>query len=223
TVDAGADAVNVLLNGENPGGDSSNIVLGADGILSVTGTAAPEYIAFDQDGDMLVVAFGQSSFRRFAIAQIKGILVNAGAGDDSVYGPGSGNPVSLPDTLAITIHGGAGNDVLAAGQIRAFLYGEDGNDQLLCSDNNARPVTYDGGAGNDSIRAVAGNDSITAGSGDDTVQAGGGNDTVAGGEGNDLIDAGDGTDSASGGAGVNLVTNAENSGGNVNPYMVLSS
>jgi Ca2+-binding RTX toxin-like protein len=52
----------------------------------------------------------------------------------------------------------------------------------------------DGGAGNDSLVALAGNDILDAGAGNDSLGGGAGNDTLTGGTGNDKLDGGSGDD-----------------------------
>jgi len=74
---------------------------------------------------------------------------------------------------ASSITGGAGNDVIDAG-------------------NGANTVV--GGAGNDSITSGTGADSLSGGDGNDTISAGTGDDTIAGGAGTDSLTGGGGSD-----------------------------
>jgi Ca2+-binding RTX toxin-like protein len=87
-------------------------------------------------------------------------------------------------SLASTLDGGAGNDVVTGG---------DANDVLT------------GGAGSDTLTGLAGNDRIDGGPGDDRLDGGGGNDVLRGSGGNDTLDGGDGNDKLTGGSGKNLL------------------
>lgn len=73
--------------------------------------------------------------------------------------------------------------------IGRWLFGTDGNDQLL------------GGAGGDYIAARGGNDTVSGGDGHDTILGEGGNDMLRGGNGRDRIEGGDGNDTIFGDAG----------------------
>jgi len=66
-----------------------------------------------------------------------------------------------------------------------------------------KPLTVDGGNGNDIIKTGDGNDTIFGGNGDDQVDAGRGNDTVSLGNGNDSFVwiPGEGSDTVDGGNG----------------------
>jgi RTX calcium-binding nonapeptide repeat (4 copies) len=87
-------------------------------------------------------------------------------------------------SLAGTIIGTEGDDVLVGTPGRDFICGLGGNDRI------------DGGAGNDII---------IAGSGDDLIDAGEGNDFVFGDQGDDTITGGTGEDSAYGFAGNDII------------------
>ena len=78
-----------------------------------------------------------------------------------------------------------------------------GNDRIdLINGGGAldKPITVDGGAGNDTLRGAAGAEKLLGGSGDDDIDGNIGNDTVDGGTGNDRIewDPGDGSDTVDG-------------------------
>jgi len=140
--------------------------LSSTGIVTVTGTAAADEIAITRDltHHQLVVkqelrAGGGESTTRFALAKVKSIVVNAGAGNDEVT-LGSAVP------FAATINGGDGNDQLTGGAGNDIINGGNGNDELF------------GGAGNDILNGNAGNDHITGGAGADKLNGGDGNDQL---------------------------------------------
>jgi Ca2+-binding RTX toxin-like protein len=95
--------------------------------------------------------------------------------------------VGTTDALAMTITGGAGNDVFAVSTVGSIVDGGAGNDALT------------GGAGNDTLLGGDGADTLTAGAGNDSIVAGAGNDRVNFSTAGDLatgdvVDGGDGTD-----------------------------
>ncbi len=92
-------------------------------------------------------------------------------------------------SLADTVNGLGGDDLLSGGKGKDALSGGSGNDVLT------------GGAGRDSLTGGAGRDLLTGGGGNDTLLGGAGGDTLAGGAGNDRLTGGAGADSLSGGSG----------------------
>ena len=86
-------------------------------------------------------------------------VIDAGAGDDSVYGYENDDELS----------GGEGNDRLYGGEGNDKLSGDDGNDELA------------GEKGNDQLSGGAGDDKLTGGAGHDTLDGGSGNDYMEGG------------------------------------------
>lgn len=162
------------------------------GVLTVTGTASRDRINVYQHSQTQIAVsestlIPAASPRKkprvihkttlFTLADVKSIVVNAGAGADFVNTGGSERR-----RLAIvsTIDGAGGND---------HLEGGDGND------------TVTGAAGRDHIRGRAGDDNLDGGSGNDGIVGGRGADVMAGGDGNDRIDAFDraSTDQVDGG------------------------
>jgi RTX calcium-binding nonapeptide repeat (4 copies) len=97
----------------------------------------------------------------------------------------------IPDSMAVTINGGAGNDKL----------------QDAWGAYTGR--TLNGGPGDDEIHGYEGNDTLDGGDGADNLDGGSGDDRVLGGTGNDEVD-GDGYDEVGsdyidGGAGYDYV------------------
>jgi len=86
-------------------------------------------------------------------------VIDAGAGDDSVYGYENDDELS----------GGEGNDRLYGGNGNDKLSGDDGNDELA------------GEKGDDQLSGGAGDDKLTGGAGHDTLDGGSGNDYMEGG------------------------------------------
>ena len=117
------------------------------------------------------------------------IRVNAGDMHDMVVGDIYSNG------YAFTITGGTGNDYLdVMGPVdnRAFIYGEDGDDQLY---GRQFGDTIYGGNGADIIGAGAGVDSLNGGPGADRIDAGADNDFIyAKDSTKDVIQCGTGTD-----------------------------
>ncbi|HEX3865090.1 MAG TPA: calcium-binding protein, partial [Stellaceae bacterium] len=129
-------------------------------------------------------------------------IINAGAGNDTVYG-GDGNDILNGGTGNDTLTGGAGNDIyyvdsaadvvieapgggidkvfasvnytLQAGQEIELLAAIAGATGLVLTGNDLSN-TIIGGAGNDTLNDGAGNDTLNGGAGDDTMAGGAGND-----------------------------------------------
>lgn len=161
----------------------------AEGVLTVTGTDGNDMIWVFRDPDnKLVVAETvrpetkpetppTPTITKFALADVKAIVVNAGDGNDSVA-MSHRHPRSV---LAIPgkLNGGNGNDALLGGLGNDALLGGPGNDRL------------DGNLGNDTLHGGAGNDWLVGGRGDDKLFGDAGNDKLNGGLGKDVVDGGD--------------------------------
>jgi Ca2+-binding RTX toxin-like protein len=117
------------------------------------------------------------------------IRVNAGDMHDLVVGD------IYSSSRAFTLSGGTGNDYLdVAGTVdnRAFIYGEDGDDQLY---GRQFGDTIYGGNGNDIIGAGAGTDSLNGGPGADRIDGGEDNDFIYAKDSNrDVVQCGTGSD-----------------------------
>src|SRR5262249_48296481 len=125
---------------------NGDLIEGGSGSNIITGSAFADTIYADAPG----AAAGDGGIN----------LINAGAGDDSIFGVGGSHS---------EIHGQDGNDIIVAG---------DGSTVMV----NGSPVHV-----GDLIFGENGTDSITGGAGDDTISGDAGNDTITGGGGNDLI------------------------------------
>ena len=165
TINAGGGADTLDATGLNNaitvnfnGGDGTDVLTfnggaGADEIGVVRAGSAPGDLGFLLK-DALV--------GHVALQNVETIAIDAGAGDDLVFGQNGIAP------FALTVDGGTGNDTLR---------GSDGND------------TLSGGAGNDLLDGNIGRDVLLGGSGDDTLQwdPGDGSDTLDGGAGTDTM------------------------------------
>jgi Ca2+-binding RTX toxin-like protein len=81
------------------------------------------------------------------------------------------------------------------------VLGLGGNDQIAVRAAMGRPVTLDGGEGNEAIHGGAGRERILGGAGNDRLAGGGGGDILEGGDDNDFISGGAGQDRMLGGSG----------------------
>lgn len=127
--------------------------------------------------------------------------LNGGDGDDTIYFDSSDTTVNggngydtgiLTSTAALTLTlstralesliANAGNDVLTAGSVAAFIDGRGGNDTIT---GGALADTLVGGLGNDTLTGGAGFDLLIGGVGTDTLDGGLGNDALIGGQGDD--------------------------------------
>lgn len=141
------------------------------------------------------------------------ILIDAGMGDDLV------TVMALDPTNVFTIRGGAGNDVIVAGNARNVIYGDTGDDSIQGGFFTDRIYA---GYGVDTVNAQRGNDRIFGehgtlyvgggepdvlfgANGSDMIRGDGGNDTIFGGEGNDSMFGGVGRDWMVGGKGDDIM------------------
>jgi len=94
-----------------------------NGTLTVTGTANADAITIHKNtagGLHVVEPAGTHDFAAGAVAKL---VVNAGAGNDSIT---SDDNVTIP----MTLHGGAGSDSITGGGGNDVIFGDDGDDSL---------------------------------------------------------------------------------------------
>jgi hypothetical protein len=84
-----------------------------------------------------------------------------------------------------------------------------GNDVLVTTPNVMKPMTIDGGTGNDLLTGGGGANLIMGGDGCDVLYGSCGNDTLLGGAGNDDLIGGSGDDILVGGAGADMIYGGE--------------
>jgi Ca2+-binding RTX toxin-like protein len=109
----------------------------------------------------------------------------------------------LDNTVALTITGSPGSDVLIGDNTNPNTITDAAGNNTLTGGGLADTIT--GGSGNDTLAGGGGNDTLAGGAGNDSITGGAGNDTITGGEGNDSITPEAGTDNVSGGAGNDTV------------------
>jgi len=184
------DSSDILIDsasGSSPGGDSGSSPGGGSGSL-VDGTLS---VVLPNTGGTFDVHFTGTRIQVTPTGQTTPLVDAAVA--------------SLQDITDVVITGGSGNDLITflatfdgfAGQITfAGANGDDSLDTRLIT--SVHTVSFDGGAGNDTLESGAGNDTVTAGSGNDRVITGAGDDLVNLGSGNDYADVGNGRDSVRG-------------------------
>ncbi|WP_322110970.1 calcium-binding protein [Steroidobacter gossypii] len=156
----------------------------------------------------------------WSIEDVKGMVLQAGSGDDNIEGYDSNDTLSGlagDDRLS----GLAGDDLLSGGDGDDTLDGGVGDDQLT---GDAGRDFLRGGEGNDLLDGGADDDRLDAGSGDDTLQGRAGNDVLDGGAGRDNLYGGDGDDSLTGGAGDDFLAGGAGNdrldgGGGTNRYL----
>jgi len=134
------------------------------GTLRVLGTGAADAIAFTRDAstNQLGVDFDADGLPevRFDESRITRVLLSGRAGNDRL------STAAVPATIAVTVYGGEGDDLLLGG---------DGAER------------FHAGSGNDSVFGGRGNDRARLGSGDDRFG-------WAPGDGNDRVDGQSGSD-----------------------------
>ena len=173
----------------------------ANGVLLVEGTGlSDDIVVYFYRADPGAEAFynveigpvnGERPTRlwQFPAAEVKSVVVRAGAGDDVVdlsapYAPGNILTEVGPVAVPARVDGGLGSDTITGGTARDFLYGSFGNDQI-----NGGPGDdwIDGGWGNDVLHGNAGNDFVYGAAGNDVVGGDEGNDRLFGGSGDDFL------------------------------------
>lgn len=153
-------------------------ILGSLGDDTLLGEAGTDHIAAGAGNDLILGDGWNGPHPAIYPAPppgtpVAGNAIDAGAGNDTVYG-GYG---------ADTVAGGEGDDlitgwgVLAAGNAFAEAYARDAD----------RGDVLHGDGGNDTLLGGGGNDALDGGGGDDVLVGGVGADTLRGGEGHDVF------------------------------------
>ena len=125
--------------------------LGADGLLTVTGTDLADRIGVDDfTPSKITVSFydtsGSSTLSQqsFNASAVKNIVLNALGGNDNAE-------VDARISGGVTVNGGAGDDLLRVVTATAVINGDAGNDRLMTANSELTQmhITLNGGDGND--------------------------------------------------------------------------
>jgi Ca2+-binding RTX toxin-like protein len=148
----------------NPG-DGTDLIEGGAGndTVVVNGSNAAETFTATANGSRVLLNRTDPAPFSLDIGTTENLVVNMNGGDDT-FTAGNG----LAGLIALTVDGGAGNDVITGGDGNDTLIGGDGNDTLI------------GGRGNDTLIGGAGDDTFVwnPGDGSDTIEGQGGNNTL---------------------------------------------
>ena len=141
--------VNVNLAASNGLGD------GAADTVIVNGTAGDDVLAIAGSAGNVTVSGGPALVKITGVENANdGLTVNAQSGDDVV------NASSLPaDVIALTINGGAGNDLIIGSQGDDLVIGGTGNDTALLGAGDDTFV-WNPGDGSDIVEGQAGQDRL---------------------------------------------------------------
>jgi Ca2+-binding RTX toxin-like protein len=209
----GADRYPAALDGL--GGANSGVAWRSSAQLDVTTGARSITFEAGLSGGPLAVTTRtkqQDFVTRTAFTQVNGQeirgggggdTINAGPGDDLIYGDRGADAPALNAPSAGDADGG---DFIISGKGNDTVFGEGGDDRLM-GDEGADYL--DGGAGNDLVLGDAGDDAVLGGAGADVLYGDAptlspalhGADYLDGGAGDDVLFGGGGADSLFGGDG----------------------
>lgn len=197
TLDGGAG--NDTLTG-GAGNDSLSGGTGSDYFVIGSNDGVDTIIGGDDNYDTDIIGFGTTAGAPGVSVTFSGSergsysFVGGGAGSfsqiEAITGTDGADTIDASASVAaVTLTGGAGDDVLTGGSGADHFNGNAGND------------TVSGGAGNDTLNGDTGNDVLIGGAGDDWLLGGDGDNTLSGGDGNDYVNAYSGSNLVDGGAG----------------------
>lgn len=186
-----------------------------NGVLHIVGTSQDDEFRFQYSGDKSKITVTHSprqfaDFEReeftFDTADVEGILIEMGEGDDDVsLSSFQYQGIDVP----ATIYGGSGRDTIFAGLGNDTIYcgtgavdqadGSEGDD-LIYGNGGSLDVLF-GGKGQDTLYGGAGRDQLLGGEDRDFLYGGSGNDYLQGDEGTDRLYGEDGNDTLIGGGG----------------------
>jgi Ca2+-binding RTX toxin-like protein len=180
-----------------------NAVLGADGVLHITGTAGADVVGINLSTTKLLVGLNGTS-SQFSAGSVKSISIDLGDGADRLdIGSGVGAIYCLGGLGDDTINGGDGSDTITAGGGKDSVSGGLGDDRI---DGGPTADRISGGAGADRIYGGDANDVLIGDSGVDRLFGGNGNDQLIGGSSNDKLYGDAGDDVLTGGTQNDLLT-----------------
>jgi Ca2+-binding RTX toxin-like protein len=186
-----------------------------NGVLNIPGTPRSDVIATRIVGKNVVVTINTVD-SKFALARVRGIVINGNHGNDFIANGAGTIPARIiggngNDTLS----GGNGNDTLVGAAGTDRLYGQGGDDLLdggIGSDvimgglgtdtityaDRTRPVSVDlsEGTGGETgeYDSISGVENIIGGNGNDSLLGDSNDNIIRGGPGNDTITGNDGHD-----------------------------
>jgi Ca2+-binding RTX toxin-like protein len=207
---AGNDTLTGSANDDTlSGGDGDDLLNGGAGIDTIDGGDGDDHVVWvaDDGNDDIESGAGNDILEMFlSDGDDTGVINEAFPGALRVFA--GSEQVVVDNVEAIILRGQDGNDSFSiAGHAREELPlvsfdGGAGNDSVS-GGNMLGDLHADGGIGNDVLTGGRGNDSLVGGDGDDTLNGGQGNDIAVGGAGNDFFrwSGGDGDDTLDGGAG----------------------
>ncbi len=138
----------------------------------------------------------------------QGTYVRATQGDDSVR-----VQQRHDGSIVISTSFGAGTYRVGSGDKPLYVDGLAGNDQIRTHGRVMRPLSIDGGLGNDLITGGLGDDRLRGGPGDDNVTGNAGDDWLFGDEGRDSLNGSQGNDLLHGGTGTDSLIGGDGSDG----------
>jgi Ca2+-binding RTX toxin-like protein len=193
----GAGTDTFVVNG-NATAETFRIYARADALLAgITGLSASSDIVVTRNGtnNASVVA---------ELSGIEEIIINTGAGNDTVTAVGNFLPTSLAFNT-ITINGSDGDDTVDITSLtsahRVVLNTSGGNDHIVgpvrvqdVINITTAAVVENGTASNDVMNGTASDDTLSGHAGNDLLLGNAGNDTMMGGLGDDIYQVTDGGD-----------------------------
>ena len=216
-LDGGAD--NDVVNGQ--GGTGDTVSGGGGGTDSLRGDPSDTLITGPSGIDPTHPEDGDEVVERTVTVALPAaggsfnILVAAG---QLQVAPSSGGTPLVDEAFAgvsdIVINGGVGNDVVVLDPTLTALTGSvtfnggAGDDSLDSSAYTGR-VVFNGGDGDDTLLGGSGNDVANGGTGNDSISTGAGNDRVNAGTGDDFVDAGTDADTVFGEDGNDVLIGGE--------------
>ncbi len=108
-------------------------------------------------------------------------------------------------SINVTLNGNVPVGFATGSVTEIRVRGGAGNDVIMASPGINKPMTIDGGEGNDLLVSGGGNDVLLGGLGTDILYGEAGQDNLFGGDGNDSLFGGSGNDSLVGGDGIDIL------------------
>ena len=157
----------------------------------VVGYGSDDHIEVQTVDDRVAVAIGDR-VDTFALKRVSRVVIDSGAGDDSITVAG------LPGR----VFSGTGDDTVIAGNFNDKIDTGDGNDLIR---GNFGDDTVYAGRGHDTIMGGGGKDRLYGNEDEDIIFGSGSDDRIFGGAGHDVLDGRNGDDTVSGGRGHDLI------------------